>query len=49
MNPIFFLIIIVKKIQGLHSLEDLTKHIKTRIDDSHAPPGTIFYKLTITI
>jgi len=24
--------------EGLHSFEDLTKHIKTRIDDSHAPP-----------
>jgi hypothetical protein len=34
-----FLIRIIKKIQGLHSLGDLTKHIKTRIDDSHAPPG----------
>lgn len=27
------------KILGLHSFEELTKHIKTRIDDSHAPPG----------
>ena len=24
---------------------DLTKHIKTRIDDSHAPPGTLFLTL----
>jgi len=24
---------------------ELTKHIKTRIDDSHAPPGTIFNPL----
>ncbi len=24
---------------------DLTKHIKTRIDDSHAPPGILFFKL----
>jgi hypothetical protein len=30
---------IVKKIRGLHSLKDLTIRIKTRIDDSHAPPG----------
>ena len=33
---------IVKKIRGLHSLKDLTIRIKTRIDDSHAPPGNLF-------
>jgi len=33
------------KIRGLHSFMDLTKHIKTRIDDSHAPPGILFLTL----
>jgi len=28
---------------------DLTKHIKTRIDDSHAPPGAIYYEKTSNI
>ena len=23
---------------GLHSFKDLTRHISTRVDDSHAPP-----------
>lgn len=31
---------------GLHSFEDLTKHIKTRIDDSHAPPGECHKNIT---
>lgn len=36
---------IVKKIRGLHSLKDLTIRIKTRIDDSHAPPGKHFLQI----
>jgi hypothetical protein len=35
------------KIRGLHSFKDLTRHIKTRIDDSHAPPGILFLTDTI--
>jgi hypothetical protein len=31
----------------VHSLEDLTGHIKTRIDDSHAPPDVQFYNKTL--
>lgn len=27
---------------GFHSFTELTEHIKTRIDDSHAPPEDLF-------
>ena len=30
--------------QGLRSLRDLTQHLTTRADDSHAPPVTAFPK-----
>jgi hypothetical protein len=33
----------------LHSFRDLTKHIKTRIDDSHAPPAFSFSWRFLTI
>ena len=40
--------------QGLRSLRDLTQHLTTRADDSHAPPvtqllrGDLFPSLTVT-
>jgi hypothetical protein len=37
----------LNKVKGLHSFEDLTKHIKTRIDDSHASPGARYYSPAI--
>jgi hypothetical protein len=40
--------------QGLRSLRDLTQHLTTRADDSHAPPvkvprrETVFPRLSLT-
>jgi len=34
-----------KQSEGRHSLTDLTERIKTRIDDSHAPPGDRYFIL----